>query len=698
MKSLSIFLLCMFFVFGSSLVMAKEKYLIDIPSVPVKTSPFAKHLQQICYGLSKSFPKIKKLASTPSAAYTPEVLTEWDASTKPLNSVSAEDKKLLGALDSVNTVCEHLRQPSRMTDNDLDTLRQIRMDSKSLADIANTLNDEKVAAARSLADALNVLKQEDVTGVVQGGLLPGASFDGIESRLVDGLAEFINTRAKAEAALYLQQQLRKELCEKTVQRNGVEIDLGKYFSNLCIALKSDETYISLNSIGVFLQNAAQRDLENLPENVFTDLLLQSKNRQIKEALVTAMLSYTVYKEEKKGRSTLDIVRGIADVPPVPCEKSSDEPCRSVKLARFLSLLTRSIQEQDGFRGEEINLLYYSIGAMLTFEDYIQDRDNQEYLLSDSFKRFSAGQVKQFLAIFNMTLNIVAKVENGIGALQDAESDNESILAKRVSLISQYLDSAEYIIDQVVLTEDPLKERQWIDLEKVKVVKGYIKVAQDMTDFGQALLKQDGSEMAFATLDVVVKMEANFGATGLTDAIPAEITKALPFVIEIANAKTSAEVANVIEAAAAPVGSYSHKFKRKMTTINSFFGVTGGYEQYQTSSGDKETVFYGAYVPVGIHFTVPKNQWNWGAFLSILDLGTYAVYREDDTDITANVGFDQVVSPGAFLTYANKSTGPLTVGLGVSVGNKLVTDNATEKTGNSYRAHAFLALDLTLFAF
>jgi len=202
----------------------------------------------------------------------------------------------------------------------------------------------------------------------------------------------------------------------------------------------------------------------------------------------------------------------------------------------------------------------------------------------------------------------------------------------------------------------------------------------------------------------------------------------PLVAELAGAKSSKDVATVLEAAAAPVGSYKAKYQRAGMSLNSFVGVAGGGEVMQvpavagTGATSSTSASFGGFVPVGLHATAPfcaaASGGNWfhiGATLSLIDLGALSTVRfkndvsgsravSQTTSSAPNVGVGQIFAPGFYLTLGLFKS-PIVVGAGGSLGPSLRTVNSTDANGiertdktSVFRFGGFLALDLTLMPF
>ena len=131
-------------------------------------------------------------------------------------------------------------------------------------------------------------------------------------------------------------------------------------------------------------------------------------------------------------------------------------------------------------------------------------------------------------------------------------------------------------------------------------------------------------------------------------------------------------------------------------MQAYGGVQGGKEEV---NGARAT-HAGLYFPVGFEIT-PANQ-RWGVFVQVIDVGAIASSRlSAASDSVANgpeVGFGQVVAPGAYLTVAIRNT-PLSWGLGGSFVPKLrrsTADGEEDIRFNAFRLGFFIAVDIGIF--
>lgn len=148
------------------------------------------------------------------------------------------------------------------------------------------------------------------------------------------------------------------------------------------------------------------------------------------------------------------------------------------------------------------------------------------------------------------------------------------------------------------------------------------------------------------------------------------------------AENKEQLMDALETSANPVGSY--RIKRNSTfniAINAYAGGFGGI-------GPKDAVVYGFTAPVGIYLgwgnLFKKDAENplkgvdgksFGVFLPIVDVGAVTAFRlQDDETEMADVTWNNVFSPGAYLTYGFGKC-PLSLSIGGQMGPELTKINS-----------------------
>jgi hypothetical protein len=191
----------------------------------------------------------------------------------------------------------------------------------------------------------------------------------------------------------------------------------------------------------------------------------------------------------------------------------------------------------------------------------------------------------------------------------------------------------------------------------------------------------------------------------------DLRKVLPFVAELAAAKSAGDAATVIEAAAVPIATYQLKSKRHFVSINALVGISAGAE-YVHIGKTSWTGVIGPFAPIGVHTTWPTSFGHIGGFFSVINLGTLVAARFASdigpvrdgaaTEVSQSPKFDflNLLAPGAFLTVGIDSS-PFVLGGGAQVvPARHVTRVASDGTDNdtatpAVQAIGFVSVDVPI---
>lgn len=510
----------------------------------------------------------------------------------------------------------------------------------------------------------------------------------LESVILQGLADFVVTRAKAEAVKWVQERLSTELCKEP---------MGAKLSRTCLAFKELSPDLSLQAMGSYLQAAALSDLEGLPEA----LLAGSKDRA--DIAAALHLGIMVSREVYAGQSPLEVLRSVQHVmcATAPDAKSfggiAQAACRA-------SILVDAIVRQRRDGGNVSTQAPDDVGMLAATA------------LRATMKALGAAgtpladlDAERFDAMAAETQALVAEVESIEKDLQALLKDAKggkvpatARLAVTSRAVSAFVRAAR---TTVCLTKGVTCNDAAVTDPALTALAG----VESAAEFASALFAHDAAGLGLA-VQAALKLLPKTDDAGV-----AMLRKMLPLLVELASAKKSADVATALEAAAAPVGSYTAKYDRTSIAINGFLGVSAGPEITPTGKWSGTGALY---APIGLHMTTPLGSghawFHGGLFVSVIDLGALTATRlatelgTDDgksptVETTANIGFAQIFSPGLFVTLGVGQS-PIVVGGGAAVTpslRKAITlENGVSKTDElpAVRVQGFVALDLTLLPF
>lgn len=205
------------------------------------------------------------------------------------------------------------------------------------------------------------------------------------------------------------------------------------------------------------------------------------------------------------------------------------------------------------------------------------------------------------------------------------------------------------------------------------------------------------------------------SASLSDDAHKNLRKYIGLAAGIATANTSTDVANVLEQAAAPLGSWKRKHVKQVgVSLTGFVGATVDREDAQSPDGTTMTTgkAYAAAPFLGLgldlHVRLSDSE-RIGLFAPIIDLGSVASTRFNESggsdvlkvDDDPELGFAQVFAPGAYI-YLSLGHSPAVIGGGVSYIPRLrrvddTTNPMAPTTSTVAVTHVgvFLAVDVTV---
>jgi hypothetical protein len=687
-----------------------------IPDVAVPIEGFGKKLTEACEALEVLFAGLPKPATMQPAGARVPAATLSDARSGAAVALATVGGNLMAA-------CEDLRKESGDLSPHLEFLRSLRSEGglEELTYRFVQAKAEKPAVKKGVAlvwPEADVWQAAAEAGVDENQLQGNASSEtlsGLESRVIEGLADFLVTRTKEEAILYLQQRIKDHVC--------TDDDLKTLLPRICETLSSLDASISLAAIGTALNGAARRDLEALPDNLLK--LAAKHDRPHYFVYEPARLAYALFRETADGRNPKDLVIGLHRMAPRSCEAApvatTDKPTLHCKNAFAMLRLASAMIYAGSANGLDARAYSRSsdgpllVGTVLDGEAAAMNVGVLRALTPDEVVKAITGviEVSRLLSSWNQELA-------SLRALEKKEATTPEDRRRRLaSAAVQLLRAVGQMKVWVQLLPD---QRSKDDVELA------LQVVQELADLGRDLVaEQYGAALAdLRALIVHLRTHELFATSNTKLAAAVEgVGKLAPLIAEIASAQSSKDVATALEAAAAPAGSYTAKYQRSLVALNAFVGGLAGTEVIRTPrdpvTGDRDTGRSGmiaGFAAVGVQVTAPflardaGGYWfHVGIMASILDLGALTTQRFDEevsgtesVDESPNVGVKQVFSPGAYITLGIMQT-PLVIGGGFSLAPNLRTVETNDTAGtpqakevSAMRYGGFVAMDLTLLPF
>jgi|GEM_PF-5681205 len=521
---------------------------------------------------------------------------------------------------------------------------------------------------------------------------PGTGSAGsLETRLIEGMADFVIKRSKAELVFMLETNLKDQLC--STSEKGIGAPSRDYFPNLCAVLDTLDSNMPLQAMGTSLQAAAQKDLENLPDVAIAKKIklancntTDAKCKEQLESLTAARIGFAMLRESRKGRSPLDILRSLSEMKKLDCE--DNDKCAIPRLVRTISIMVRAVEREDNlqqaFNSNESN---YAIASIVASIQELRENINKKGLNVMDIKWNELQDVNQVTETVKQFNDIISTSEDLFKQSKSKNASKEDILQIRIMVAHQGLE----ILDNLI----QIGYKFTTSAQDPAYIQTGLNSLGSALEFTSAYFAQDIGRMSLAATSLISDLLPKTDNTALND-----LRKYLPLITEFANAKSSEEVATILETAAAPVGSYRVKYEHGLVSINAFLGVGGGCE-FPAKKGYNGNAIYGSFVsPVGLQVAWPNSCcWNkyLGVLVPIIDIGPYLSLegKEKDINVAPNLSFKQVFAPGVYFTLGPWKKTPLAFGFGGSYTPFLeVTGDGTPVA--TWRAQAFIAVDIPIF--
>ncbi|MGC3999508.1 MAG: hypothetical protein QM767_19535 [Anaeromyxobacter sp.] len=594
--------------------------------------------------------------------------------------------------------------------------------------VAPAFTEEDMAALEAFQRAPSLYREalqkefQDQGGEPQGPTALATSLGGLAANVVNGLADFLYDRAKLEAATYLRQQLTAELCQEARR---------PFLPATCAAFESADLTISLGAIGSYLVSAARRDLRQLPDTALVYGLhaLPPEQRAGRDLLFGGRLGLAYYWAVAGGRTPLDVGRSLHALR--PAHVPAPELLEALVLT---SQLVDAITQQAGWEKLEPTrfptLARCHVAAVLLTVRGMPADEGRPLDLSTA-ERFSKAS-RQAGAVLDLVADLAAlkgEADRLADALRErtrpaAAADFSSMedVAKApvggTATGRDYAVLATRFLGVVVRDGTALAGR----LGPAAPDEPRLQALPHVAGFGEQLVtavdaqQYDPSAMAVAAVSLLEGLDAELARAHLPRVLklPEPVRQAVPFIAQLAQAKSADEARAVIEAAAVPAGAYRDRYRKPVVALGSFVGVSGGAEAVKLH-GTEWSGVAGPFAPVGLTATWPRcgGACHLGVMVSVLNVGALVSTRfQADTSTsggeTKTVGNDttvewaNVLTPGVFGTVGIGRS-PFTLGAGLQVlpaRQVEITDGSGTRSSTTpaVQGLVFLGVDVPIFAF
>jgi hypothetical protein len=498
------------------------------------------------------------------------------------------------------------------------------------------------------------------------------------------ITDFFVTRLKGEVTLFLKDRIADQLCPDSDKAVTTRL-----LPATCGALKSGDDAIAT------LPNAFRTDLDNLPGNLFSYAieLAKQSNQVLTGVLCVAPVMPGAY-SALRSSGPLKALSYLAQVPiPQDSCKAFISDVRDTA-AQVLQMLTAincppaSGPPSSGGTGS--NAAPQNCLAPLDLADAV-DLSVKSVLVTKASGLGGAAAAASLADRWAQIRPLLSELASLIRDLRAGDHSPETV--QRAADLTMTI-----IADAVDVDDNTRADMQTLaNSIAALATKQYLKGA-----LGLFSVKAIGDF---------------FSKNKTTKDVWAQVSKWASLLGELAAAKTSADAQAILEAAAAPLGSYREFTKPGLKGfISGWAGVNGGVD-FVSGEGNRASAF-GLFLPVGFELGGPVagGPSSLHLLVSIIDIGALATARFDSNAKSSNMGadgdykldpkqsFTAVFAPGAFLSVGIKDW-PFVVGFG----GELLPANierfscpmgvaVCETTVNvpTFRLMAVLAMDLTAF--
>jgi hypothetical protein len=547
-----------------------------------------------------------------------------------------------------------------------------------------------------------------------------SSIGGLDvTNIADGLAKFIVKRAKQELSIAFFQKFKDDI-EK-------HQDLKTLFPQTWEILRTiDQEIYNYSNYIKSLREAFRTDLNNideyLPNVVDSHAVFESSPYfELGLALKTGCYISSSLKHDMHPGDNLDAYPLSLFNNPPPADVAKLNILKGA--IQSLQLLSESLREGDTskhsywVRMDKIRQVVSDKGAFkiylglllqvahIKYENITFDSTIDFYSLlnkPENVQKFDNsteiyGAYKNYILNFGSKVNEISKM---IKEFDKAASDSI-----KVEQYASYFNAAAGLVKYCleVSTLPVLRDNEILKNLKSNSKK-YFEIAGEATQLVIAINRKNYSEIANHVIVIYTKIAVESAIAPNTSQVVVLMAEYASFMANMINAKSSAEVASVIEDAALPVGSSSIKRKTPFNvSLNAYAGFFVGHE-YIKKIDDKHVVnSYGVTAPIGVAMSWGKKcGWSSSLFISLIDLGAVAAFRVNNDSIASvpTIQLKDIFSPGAFLSIGVPKS-PISFNLGAQFGPNLrkVEASKNDYSNKTYvRVSASICVDIPLLNF
>lgn len=455
-----------------------------------------------------------------------------------------------------------------------------------------------------------------------------------QSTMIWGMVDFLVGRAREQLSEFAVERFTGRLCADAPKDR---IAVRSLFPGTCKVL-TDDLLTEFMTGFTALQAAVRVDLQGLPLALAAEI---DRTVAAGKVPVAARVVFTFATRLVRGEPPLAILRALHEETYLRDASCKDHVAGHLFLATLA--LASSIAE-DGNRFA-IPTKGMRVHAALAFAVNIKLLAERDVPIARCF----AKRAREVEVAVEALAPVLEDLSELIEAAQDLTGEEESTEVRGRKLAKVVVAGIDLVVTADEALAGRLSEEVRADLETARAIAEHVASGR----YGAAVL---------AIRDLAVEL-------GAEDKLPAGFVRLMSFAADYATARDVETATAAIEAFVLPKESYRGKRRAERTyvRVNAYLGIGASYEIVD----GKGAIAMGGYAPIGLEVGTPVGDsgYSIGLLLHVVDLGALTTWRiklddEDQADARPEVGFDQIISPGAMLAIGIKDA-PFTIGVGVS---------------------------------
>jgi len=371
--------------------------------------------------------------------------------------------------------------------------------------------------------------------------------------------------------------------------------------------------------------------------------------------------------------------------------------------KIMNLFSQSLLSKEKNRiwigDKEINSLLFSPNTFRIYLGLIYQVSEMEKL-----KLVNSDFHKELGKFSNKMDNLKSYFQSVITVFNTLDSEIERLdLKKKSGTEVTFEDYLQYFVKSFNVIEEML-ELSFLDSYHwdPNEVRKYYKHLRSLSEIYLNIKSKNYNAAILNTTYV-------FSELKILDAqVVSDIIKYGIFAANLAQAKNSDEVSEIIEATVLPSGSSSiKKNSRFNVSLNSYLGIFGGYEEVIENKQGSGVCGISAPIGISVNWGHVLGSNSFSIFASVFDIGAVTAYRWTNTaEGLPSIEFENIIAPGLHFIWGF-SDYPISFGLGVQVSPSLRSistedpENPTATITDSfsaYRISAQLSVDIPLLNF